>query len=103
MSGPINQNFGEVANLTSQHTALASALQGVFEELIQKVRSTTGEGMNSAAMSIFDEKITARWNSAAQEWANSQGSLAKVIGTHNEDLQATDIGPASNVFNNIAI
>lgn len=98
----VRQNFGEVANLTQQHAALTTALREVFDELIRRAGQTTEAGWNTAAAGVFAEKQTA-WDKAAQEWADSQGNLAKVIGQHNEDVQQTDLGPASNVFNNIAI
>jgi uncharacterized protein YukE len=102
MSGPIRQNFAEVASLTQQHTALASALKGVFDDLIKRVTGTKEEGWQTAAAAVFMEKQGV-WDKAAQEWADSQGNLARVIGQHNEDVEQTDRGPASNVFSNIAI
>ena len=103
MSGPIRQNFAEVASLTQQHTVLANALKGVFDDMLKRVSATKEEGFNSASTVEFMEKVRDRWNLRAQEWADSQGSLAKVIGQHNDDVQQTDLGPASNVFRNIAI
>lgn len=104
MSGPIRQNFVEVASLVQQHNTLAGALKEVFAELIQKAgqTATEGGGWNTAAAMVFMEK-QGEWDRLAQEWADSQGGLANVVGQHNEDLQATDMGPASNVFNNIGI
>lgn len=98
---PINQNFAEVASLATQHNKLAVALQGVFDELIKKIEGGK-EDWQTAAADICRQKSGA-WNTAASDWANSQGNLANVVGRHNEDVQATDLGPASNVFNNIAI
>jgi uncharacterized protein YukE len=98
----VRQNFGEVASLTQQHATLTTALREVFDELIRRAGQTTEAGWNTAAAGVFAEKQGA-WDKAAQEWADSQGNLAKVVGQHNEDVQATDLGPASNVFNNIAI
>jgi hypothetical protein len=97
----LNHDFGEVTNLTEQHQALSSALQGVFDELLQKVMSTTEEGVKSAAYDVFHEKKD-EWNTAAQNWVNSQGNLVKAVSMHNDDLRATVLGPASNVFRNIA-
>lgn len=97
----INHDFNAVAGLTEQHNALAGALRGVFDELLQKVAATTEEGIKSAAYDVFHEKKT-EWNGAAQTWVDSQGNLVKAVSMHNEDFQATVLGPASNVFRNIA-
>lgn len=102
MTGPIRQNFTEVADLVNQHQKMKDALHEVFAELVRRCAETTGTDWNTAAAGVFAEKSDA-WDVAAKDWADSQGNLLKAVGTHNEDLQATDLGPASNVIRNVAI
>ena len=98
----IRQNFAEVANLVEQHSKLKGALEEVFAELVRRCQATTGSDWNTAAAGVFMEKGNA-WDIAAKEWADSQGNLLRAVGRHNEDVQVTDSGPASNVINNVAI
>jgi hypothetical protein len=101
MFGPIRQNFAEVANLVNHHQKLKDALHEVFAELVRRCADTTGTDWNTAAAVVFTEKGL-EWDAAAKDWADSQGNLLRAVGMHNEDLQATDLGPASNVLRSVA-